>query len=70
MTGIDFLADNNFGDTRSGSLAGPVGLVIILLLTVATIFLIRSMNVHLRRVPKSFDQQADTNATTDPTIPS
>ena len=25
---IEFLADNNFGDTRSGGLAGPTGLVL------------------------------------------
>ena len=31
---IEFLADNNFGDTRSGGLAGPTGLVIILFLIV------------------------------------
>lgn len=54
---IEFLADNNFGDTRSGSLAGPTGLVIILLLVVGTIFLIRSMNGHLRRLPERFEQQ-------------
>jgi hypothetical protein len=56
---IHFLAENNFGDTRQGSLAGPTGLVIILLLLVATIFLIRSMNGHLRRVPQHFDQEAN-----------
>jgi hypothetical protein len=52
---IEFLADNNFGDTRSGSLAGPTGLVIILLLVVGTVFLIRSMNSHLRRLPERFE---------------
>jgi hypothetical protein len=51
---IEFLAQNNFGDTRSGSLAGPTGLVIILLLVAGTIFLIRSMNRHLRRIPERF----------------
>lgn len=48
------LADNNFGDTRSGGLAGPTGLVIILLLVVGTVLLIRSMNAHLRRLPERF----------------
>ncbi len=56
---IQFLAENNFGDTRQGSLAGPTGLVIILLLAAGTIFLIRSMNGHLRRVPQQFDQTPD-----------
>jgi hypothetical protein len=31
--------------------AGPIGLVVILCLAVALIFLIRSMNKHLRKVP-------------------
>jgi hypothetical protein len=49
-----FAADNNFGDTRSGSLAGPIGLFIILLLAVATVLLIRNMNARLRRLPERF----------------
>jgi hypothetical protein len=36
--------------------AGPIGLLVILLLGVATLFLIRSMSKHLRRVPPSFDR--------------
>ena len=35
--------------------ASPIGLVVILLLLIATVFLIRSMSKHLRRVPASFD---------------
>jgi hypothetical protein len=35
--------------------AGPLGLLVILLLGVATILLVRSMNRHLRKVPPSFD---------------
>jgi hypothetical protein len=35
--------------------AGPLGLLVILLLGVATYLLIRSMNRHLRKVPLSFD---------------
>ena len=34
--------------------ASPIALVVILLLVVALVFLIRSMNKHLRRVPGSF----------------
>ena len=56
-----FLADNNFGDTRSGSLAGPTGLVIILLLAIGTILLIRNMNSRLKRLPESFDKPAPDN---------
>jgi hypothetical protein len=50
----DLLAVNNFGDTRSGGLAGPMGLFIIVLLAIATVLLIRSMNSRLRRLPDSF----------------
>ncbi|MCW2599512.1 MAG: hypothetical protein JWM02_1341 [Frankiales bacterium] len=38
-----------------GSSAGPLGLLIILLLGVATVLLIRNMNARLRRLPKNFD---------------
>lgn len=48
------LAVNNFGDTRSGGLAGPMGLFVIVLLCIATVLLIRNMNKRLRRLPDSF----------------
>jgi hypothetical protein len=48
------VAVNNFGDTRSGGLAGPMGLFIIVLMCVATVLLIRNMNKRLRRLPDSF----------------
>ncbi len=51
---VDVLAVNNFGDTRSGGLAGPMGLFIILVLIVATVLLIRNMNSRLRRLPDEF----------------
>ncbi|HTX96256.1 MAG TPA: hypothetical protein VME67_16160 [Mycobacterium sp.] len=35
--------------------ASPVGLLIVVLLVIATLFLIRSMNRQLRKVPESFD---------------
>jgi hypothetical protein len=35
--------------------SSPVGLLVVLLLLVAVVFLIRSMTKHLRRVPESFD---------------
>jgi hypothetical protein len=54
---IDLLVQNNFGDTRSGGLAGPTGLVIILLLVVGTILLIRNMNARLRRLPERFEPE-------------
>jgi hypothetical protein len=62
----EILADtNNFGDTFSGSLAGPTGLVIILLLIVGTVLLIRNMNARLRRLPESFDNDPKMPAAPD-----
>jgi len=51
------LAQNNFGDTMSDGLAGPMGLLIIVLLAIATVFLIRNMNSRLRRLPEKFPRQ-------------
>jgi hypothetical protein len=34
--------------------ASPIALVLVLVLVVALIFLVRSMNKHLRKVPGSF----------------
>lgn len=57
---LTVLAVNNFGDTREGGLAGPMGLLLILLLGAATVFLTRNMNARLRRLPDRFpDQTAD-----------
>jgi hypothetical protein len=61
------VAENNFGDTRNGSVAGPLSLLIIVLLAIGTVLLIRSMNKHLKRVPQSFPEQADRGD--DPTSP-
>ncbi|GAA3297467.1 hypothetical protein Dvina_48995 [Dactylosporangium vinaceum] len=54
MSALDVLAENNFGDTRSGGLAGPMGLLIIVLLGIATVFLIRNMTMRIRRLPAEF----------------
>jgi len=48
-------AANYFGDTLGGGLAGPTGLVIILLLVLGTVLLIRNMNKRLRRLPERFE---------------
>ena len=37
--------------------ASPVGLLIIVLLVIATLLLLRSMNKQLKKVPKTFDPQ-------------
>lgn len=39
--------------------SSPFGFLILILFFIAVIFLIRSMNKHLRRVPKSFDKPTD-----------
>ncbi|MEU2612768.1 hypothetical protein ABZ570_14485 [Micromonospora sp. NPDC007271] len=59
LTTAQVLAQNNFGDTRTGGLAGPMGLFLILLLGTATVLLIRNMNARLRRLPDRFPHQAD-----------
>jgi hypothetical protein len=63
--GLGVLAQNIFGDTRSGSLAGPLGLLIIVLLAVGTVLLIRNMNKRLKRLPERFpDQDRDPPSST------
>ena len=48
---------NNFGDTMSDGIAGPLALLIIVLLAIATALLIRNMNMRLRRLPERFPDQ-------------
>jgi hypothetical protein len=57
LTTVQVLAENNFGDTRTGGLAGPMGLLLIVALATVTILLIRNMNARLRRLPDRFPQQ-------------
>ena len=62
----ELLADpNNFGDTRSGGLAGPMGLLIIVVLGAITVLLIRNMSKRIKRLPESFDQQDDAHGKSD-----
>lgn len=51
---MELVAQNYFGDTRSGSLAGPLGGFIVAALAVVTVLLIRNMNARLRRLPERF----------------
>src|ERR1700742_2170985 len=53
-------AANSFGDNESGGLAGPMGLLVIVLLCIATVLLIRNMNKRLRRLPDSFPDAQQT----------
>jgi hypothetical protein len=59
MIAIGMLAENNFGDTRSGGLAGPMGLFIITVLGVVTVFLIRNMSARIKRLPDRFPDPAE-----------
>ncbi|GAA3747482.1 hypothetical protein GCM10022225_34050 [Plantactinospora mayteni] len=59
LTAAQVLAQNNFGDTRTGGLAGPMGLFLITVLAIATVLLIRNMNARLRRLPERFPEQRD-----------
>ncbi|MDW5323317.1 hypothetical protein [Plantactinospora sp. KLBMP9567] len=59
LTAAQVLAENNFGDTRTGGLAGPMGLFLITVLAIATVLLIRNMNARLRRLPDRFPHQRD-----------
>jgi len=46
--------------------ASPLGLLVVILLGIAVIFLIRSMTKHLKRVPASFDPpEKDTESPDD-----
>ena len=47
--------------------AGWLGLVVLLLLGVAVVFLYRSMNKQLKKVPASFDEPVERDETQTPT---
>ena len=46
--------------------ASPFGLVIVVLLLIGTFALVWSMNRHLRKLPKSFDQPETEQTTEEP----
>ena len=39
--------------------AGPIGLLLIVVLLIAVALLVRSMTTHLKRIPPSFDEPRD-----------
>lgn len=41
----------------AGAYAGPLGLLVVLLLAVVTVLLIRNMNARLRRLPKHYEPE-------------
>jgi hypothetical protein len=62
LAAIRVLADLHADDTPHNSgpdfgKASPFGLLVVVLLLVATLFLVRSMNRHLKKLPESFDRQ-------------
>jgi hypothetical protein len=71
MVAIGLLADDAPRHTGPDfGKASPFGLVIVVLLLIGTFLLVWSMNRHLRKLPKSFDEtepdQAADEATEDP----
>ncbi|GAA1823917.1 hypothetical protein GCM10009682_50300 [Luedemannella flava] len=66
---IRLLAENDFGDTREGGLAGPTGLLIIVLLVIGTVLLIRNMNSRLRKLPDHFESDVPVSPAIPPITP-
>ncbi|MDY6808271.1 hypothetical protein GIY30_16740 [Gordonia sp. HNM0687] len=53
--GVQFLAAVEEPEGPEFGKASPLGLLVIIVLLVATAFLIRSMNTQLKKLPKKFD---------------
>ena len=49
--------------------AGPLGLLVIVLMIIATVFLIRNMNARLRRLPREFPETQDDGRPASPDEP-
>ena len=53
---VGLLADDAPRDTGPDfGKASPFGLLVVVVLLIATFFLVRSMNRHLKKLPESFD---------------
>jgi hypothetical protein len=50
--------------------AGPLGLLVVVLMILATVLLIRNMNARLRRLPREFPEQQDDGPPSAPDGPS
>ncbi|RRR97483.1 hypothetical protein [Glycomyces terrestris] len=59
--GIEILAQE-FGPERDQAMAGPLGLFVTVFLVVVTIFLIRGMNKHVRRLNERVAREAAAEA--------
>jgi flagellar biosynthesis/type III secretory pathway M-ring protein FliF/YscJ len=67
MLAIGLLADDAPRNTGPDfGKASPFGLVIVVLLLIGTFLLVWSMNRHLRKLPKSFDQSEQEQVEEDP----
>ena len=67
MLAIGLLADDAPRNTGPDfGKASPFGLVIVVLLLIGTFALVWSMNRHLRKLPKSFDQSEQEQVEEDP----
>ena len=67
MLALGLLADDAPRNTGPDfGKASPFGLAIVVLLLIGTFALVWSMNRHLRKVPKSFDQSKQEQAEEDP----
>ena len=49
--------------------AGPLGLLVVVLMILATVLLVRNMNARLRRLPREFPEQPDDPRRTGPDGP-
>jgi len=56
VTGASVLADALVLAGSEAGKAGPLGLLVIILLGLAVVFLYRSMVRHMKKVPESFDR--------------
>ena len=52
--------DDKGGQGEDFGKSSPVGLVMLILFFIAVFFLVRSMNKHLKKLPASFDEPAET----------
>ena len=66
MLAVSLLADDAPRNTGPDfGKASPFGLIIVVLLLIATFALVWSMNRHLRKLPKSFDEPEPDQSTED-----
>jgi hypothetical protein len=57
LVAIRLLADSPHNSGPDFGKASPFGLLVVVLLLIGTVFLVRSMNRQLKKVPESFDPQ-------------